>query len=373
MDTGERPDLCARRQERPRRSEPLPVVAVLGGADRPCGKRSLPLREGPSRSVRVGAARWVVPLRAQGRRSRRPAGLGGDAGVSGITYAIHLEEGDYQAAEFGDVYERGTTYLSKPHTIVFVPATCPGTGLGVLRPVEYTWTETIGGVSWEKVGGGTCAGPQFATGDPWTRAPGGQIAVESGHEIALMDAGGFIERRLTDQHETDPNVWPDWSPDGSRIVFAGASQEGYDLYTMAPDGTGTERITHEPGDETMPSWSPDGTRIAFAFDDLGAPDFETGIVVMGTSGEARADVGDATEPSWWSPRSGRRMGPGSRSRCSPRTGIDPSPTSWTRTAAIWSRCVRKPWPCPGRPMASASCCRRMDRSWPCAPTVPGIA
>ena len=212
------------------------------------------------------------------------------AGVSGITYAIHLEESDYQAAEFGDVYERGTTYLSKPHTIVFVPATCPGTGLGVLRPVEYTWTETGGGVSWEKVGGGTCAGPQFATEHPWTRAPEGQIAVESGDDIALMDAGGFIERKLTNQEGTDPNVWPDWSPDGSRIVFAGASQEGYDLYTMAPDGTGAERITDEPGDEIMPSWSPDGTRIAFAFHDLGAPDLETGIVVMGIPGEARAEL-----------------------------------------------------------------------------------
>ncbi|MGZ8571987.1 MAG: hypothetical protein ACXWW5_07160, partial [Actinomycetota bacterium] len=226
-------------------------------------------------------------------------------GVSGITYAIHLEEGDYQAAEFGDVYERGTTYLSKPHTIVFAPATCPGTGPGVLRPVEYTWTETRGGVSWEKVGGGTCAGPQFATEHPWTRAPAGQIAVESGNDIAFMDAGGFIERKLTDQHETDPNVWPNWSPDGSRIVFAGASQEGYDLYTMAPDGTGAERITDEPGDEIMPSWSPDGTRIAFAFDDLGVPDFETGIVVVGSSGEARAEVvtrqNELVESPHWSP------------------------------------------------------------------------
>jgi serine/threonine protein kinase/DNA-binding SARP family transcriptional activator/Tol biopolymer transport system component len=212
------------------------------------------------------------------------------AGESGITYAVHLEEGAYQAAELGNIYERGTTYLSKPHTIVFVPATCPGTGSGVLRPVEYTWTETGAGVSWEKVGGGTCAGPQFATGDPWTRAPKGRIAVESGGDIALMDAGGFIERKLTYQQGTDPNVWPDWSPDGSRIVFAGASQEGFDLYTMAPDGTGTERITHEPGDEIMPSWSPDGSRIAFVFDDLGVPDFETGIAVVGTSGEARVDL-----------------------------------------------------------------------------------
>ena len=227
------------------------------------------------------------------------------AGVAGVTYAIHLDGGAYLAAEFGNVYERGTTYLSKPNTIVFAPATCVGSGPGVLRPVEYTWTETGGGVSWEKVAGGTCAGPQFATKHPWTLAPAGQIAVESGNDIALMDGGGFFERKLTDQLETNPNVGPDWSPDGSRIVFAGASQEGYDLYTLAPDGTDAEPITHEPGDETMPSWSPDGMRIAFAFNDLGVPDFRTGIVVVGTSGEGRAELvtrqNELVESPIWSP------------------------------------------------------------------------
>jgi Tol biopolymer transport system component len=65
---------------------------------------------------------------------------------------------------------------------------------------------------------------------------------------------------------------PEFSPDGSRIVFVKHSIEGRgklkvahsDLFTMAPDGTNPKRLTRTPWvAETHPSWDPSGQRIAF--------------------------------------------------------------------------------------------------------------
>ncbi len=225
-------------------------------------------------------------------------------GSSGVTYAMHLDDGAYQAAEWGNIYERGRTYLRKPNTIVFAPTSCVGTGSGVLRPVEYEWTATDEGVAWEKITGGSCAGPQGFPLRPWTRTPGGLIAVESGNDIALVDAGGFVVRKLTDESETD-NVFPDWSPDGQRIVYSGANQEGFDLYVMNADGTDVVGISSAPEDEYSPAWSPDGGSIAFAFDDLAAEGPRSGIAVVEPSGDARRElvsrVNERAELPVWSP------------------------------------------------------------------------
>jgi Tol biopolymer transport system component len=75
---------------------------------------------------------------------------------------------------------------------------------------------------------------------------------------------------------TDPalfGAYPDWSPDGQRIVFntypIGSFQDttkAQNLYTIRPDGTGLTQVTHFGENDTRaaePTWTPDGKRIIF--------------------------------------------------------------------------------------------------------------
>ena len=70
---------------------------------------------------------------------------------------------------------------------------------------------------------------------------------------------------------------PDWSPDGSRIVFNSQGGHSPFVYVVRPDGSGLRRITRRtrvfslnPSDppvalvaQFQPSWSPDGRQILF--------------------------------------------------------------------------------------------------------------
>ena len=75
---------------------------------------------------------------------------------------------------------------------------------------------------------------------------------------------------------TDPAMfanYPDWSPDGKRIVFntypIGSFQEtmkATNIYTIRPDGTDLAQVTHFGESDTratQPTWTPDGERIIF--------------------------------------------------------------------------------------------------------------
>jgi Tol biopolymer transport system component len=75
---------------------------------------------------------------------------------------------------------------------------------------------------------------------------------------------------------TDPALfgsYPDWSPDGQRIVFntypIGSFQDttkAQNLYTIRPDGTGLTQVTHFGENDARaiePTWTPDGTQIIF--------------------------------------------------------------------------------------------------------------
>jgi serine/threonine protein kinase len=225
---------------------------------------------------------------------------GGCAGFQDETCALHLEGDSYRIVftlHPNDPAETGSLLLQKPDAILFDPETgfCllnePGGQPRDPRPTTYSLSGTDDAVSFVRTGGGRCVGPQKLSDEPWTRAPDGLIAVEQGGEIEFVSPGGAPVRSTT-QMITDPNTFPHWSPDGSRIVFAGAGAGagGFDLYVMDEDGSDMHAVTDDVGDEYTPAWSPDGSRIAFGFDDGGDETYRSGLVTMNPDGSDRSEV-----------------------------------------------------------------------------------
>jgi serine/threonine-protein kinase len=222
---------------------------------------------------------------------------GGCARFPGATCSMYIDAGSYQLWFTGDssAAETGRILIEKPDTVVFAPRTgyCfQGRESGRFRstsPAGYTWSAHSRTISFDRTSGGRCAGPQKLTSEPWTRAPSSLIAVGIGGDLGLVGADGILRQKFFIP-DTRPNVFPDWSPDGSRIAFSGGSETGSDLYVVRSDGTGVTLLTGGPGDEYQPAWSPDGSRIAFAFDDLGDPDFRSGVAIMNPDGSARTDL-----------------------------------------------------------------------------------
>jgi len=111
--------------------------------------------------------------------------------------------------------------------------------------------------------------PGSGESDAWPQwSPDGrrlavQRAVGSRRAVFVLDSEGRSPRRITPW--TLRGGEPDWSPDGTRIVFTsnedGPSNVSANLYTVRPDGSGLTQLTHASGGHVQylsASFSPDG-------------------------------------------------------------------------------------------------------------------
>lgn len=114
---------------------------------------------------------------------------------------------------------------------------------------------------------------------------------EEGQYIFVMSADGSHLRRLTSNPNSD---FPDWSDDGSRIVYISND----DVWVMNADGSGQPvNLTNSPEKDRQPLWSPDSSQIAW----LRGEEFSRNIFLMNADGsDARqiTDDGNVHEIAW---------------------------------------------------------------------------
>src|SRR5690242_16306370 len=129
------------------------------------------------------------------------------------------------------------------------------------------------------VGGGICLGNSRVTdpaedgGVSWSpdgarftfyRQTGALTA-----DVFVADANGSHLVNLT-KGSAQFSWDPDWSPDGSRIVYVASDPEVERLVTVRPDGSGSAPVSGTNVDPNRqlgrPRWFPDGSVIGFELD-----------------------------------------------------------------------------------------------------------
>ncbi len=84
--------------------------------------------------------------------------------------------------------------------------------------------------------------------------------VYAGDIWIVPKAGGSATRLSSPSGE---EMFPRFSPDGSRIAFSGDYDGNMDVYVVSTSGGQPVRLTYHPMDDRVAGWTPDGTRVLF--------------------------------------------------------------------------------------------------------------
>jgi serine/threonine protein kinase len=120
---------------------------------------------------------------------------------------------------------------------------------------------------------------------------------EGNCSLSIVDvdhAGGMTRRRPIPN--TGDDFSPDWSPDGSLILFSRkVNEHDFDIYTIKLDGSELRRLTSTVYLEVTPSWTPDGQQILFRSNRGG----DWGIYIMKADGTSQRKIIDAPTGTDW--------------------------------------------------------------------------
>ncbi len=138
-----------------------------------------------------------------------------------------------------------------------------------------------------------------AYGHPSWSPDASQIVFDDDLELHIINSDGTDYVQLTST-DFDNEYNPDWSPDGTSIVYTVTISGGdLEICTKNSNGSGTRfQVTDNTANDDQPSWSPDGTEIVYSTDAGGNNDIYT-IGSDGSSPDPVLDtVDDETAPSW---------------------------------------------------------------------------
>ena len=127
----------------------------------------------------------------------------------------------------------------------------------------------------------------------------GESTYECGNQICVINADGSSRTRLTpcDGSFHGP---VHWSPDGKKILFIHVVMLRSEVYgqicTINVDGSNLVTLTDDPVVKTNPQWSPDGTKILYHGGWCGGP-----IYVMNATGGNQTRLTDDGQWAVWQP------------------------------------------------------------------------
>jgi len=118
-------------------------------------------------------------------------------------------------------------------------------------------------------------------------------------EIYVMNVDGTGRHKVMED-QPRLNWHPDWSPDGTQLLFQSNRDGNFEVYRVNADGSSVQNLTQHPANDGDAAWSPDGSTVVFISDREGT----NGMYKMAPDG---SDVVPLLSSDWkcalprWSP------------------------------------------------------------------------